>query len=195
METIEIPRNEYDELKSAAAKNGELTQRITGLEEAAAKVPDLEKQVDELEIGKKKAEDDLVGERTAREGLEEQARAQTLSSERLSKLGEPFRAKLPDSVKTRLEEQAKTMSDEDWTDRLEELAAMTGVKPDEPGEGGQGSGNGGSDAGTFTREETARANLGNRSGDSLEPSRVAVSTVLGGLFEQTRPQRREPAQK
>jgi hypothetical protein len=196
METIEIPRNEYDELKSAAAKNGELTQRITGLEEAAAKVPDLEKQVDELEIGKKKAEDDLASERTTREGLEEQARARALSSERLAKLGDPFKAKLPDSVKTRLEEQAKTMSDEDWTDRLEELAAMTGVKPDEQSEGGQGSGNGGSDAGTFTREETARANLGGGNGSGAqEPSRVAVSTVLGGLFEQTRPQRREPAQK
>lgn len=193
METIEIPRNEYDELKSQAAKIGELTGRIGGLEEAAAKVPDLEKQVEQLEIGKKKAEDDLTEERTKREGLEEQARAATLSTERLAKIGEPFKAKLPGSVKVKLEEQAKTLSEEDWTERLEELAEMTGVKPDAQGENGSGEG-GGSGAGTFTREETARANLSG-GGSSQEPSRVAVSTVLGGLFESTRPKPKEPAQR
>lgn len=194
METIEIPRSEYDELKAGATKISDLEKRITGLEETAAKVPDLEKQVEQAEIAKKKAEDERDDERKQREGLEEQARAQTLSGERLSKLGEPFTAKLPDSVKTRLSEQAKTMSDEDWAERLEELAAMTGVKPDEKGEG-KGDGGGGGSGGTFTREETARANLSGGSG-AQEPSRIAVSTVLGGLFEQTRPpQRREPAKR
>lgn len=211
METIEIPRSEYDELKAGASKIDELQQRVSGLEETAAQVPGLEKQIEELEIGKKKAEDEAADERTKREGLEEQARAATLSTERLSKLGEPFKDKLPDSVKARLEEQAKTMSDEDWTERLEELAAMTGTPPDsqrcDATSGGQRctmpDGHSGAhsfskeeSAGTFTREETARANLGGGSGGDQEPSRVAVSTVLGGLFEQTRPQpRREPAQR
>jgi hypothetical protein len=189
METIEIPRSEYDELKAGASKVGELEQRAGGLEEQAAKVPDLEKHVEELEISKKQAEDALVAETAKREGLEEQARAQTLSGERLAKLGEPFTGKLPDSVKGKLEEQAKTMSDEDWAERLEELAAMTGTQPDAQEDPGAAAG------ATFTREETARANLGGGNGGSQEPSRAAVSNVLGGLFEQTRPPRREPAQR
>jgi len=215
METIEIPRSEYDELKAGASKVGELEQRVGGLEETAARVPELESKVEELEIGKKKAEDDLAAETAKREGLEEQARALTLSTERLAKLGEPFRGKLPDTVKTKLEDQAKTLSDEDWTERLEELAAMTGTPPDSQrcdatdssgnrctmADGHSGSHSFSKEesaaaaGGTFTREETARANLGGGNGGSQEPSRAAVSTVLGGLFEQTRPQRREPAQR
>jgi hypothetical protein len=188
MDTIEIQRTEYDELRANATRAGELTQRVTGLEETAARLPALEKQVEELEIGKKKAEDDLAAERAKREQLEETARASTLADERLGKIGEPFKTKLPDSVKAKLEEQARTMSEEDWTERLEELAAMTGVKPDEqapaPGSGG-----------SFSREETARAQLGGGNGGAQEPSRTAVSTVLGGLLEQQRPKRPEPARK
>lgn len=195
METIEIPRTEYDELKLNGMRVTELTARQAGLEETAAKVPELEKQVEKLEVEKKTATDELAAAKTTIGEFEESARSATLSGERLGKLGDGFRAKLPDTIKATLNAQAKTMSDEDWAGRLEELAELTGVKSDEGApEGAAGAGGGG----TFSREEIARAGAGGSNGtggSSQTPSRTAVSTVLGGLLEGTRPKPPEPAKK
>lgn len=190
METIEIPRSEYDELKLNGQRMTELTARQAGLEETAAKVPALEAQIEKLEVEKKTATDELAAATTKIGAFEESARAATLSGERLGKLGDGFRAKLPDTIKAKLEEQAKSMSDEDWTGRLEELAQLLGVKPDEGAPAGAAE-----PAPTFSREETARAGGAVAPQPSQTPSRTAVSTVLGGLLETNRPRQPEPAKK
>lgn len=181
MEDITIPRSEYDALQAKAAKHDELALKVTGLEEAAAKVPGLEKELEESQIAAKKHEDDLTAERAKREKLEEEARSTEFASERLGNLGSEFVGKLPASVKTRLDEQAKKLSDEDWTARLEELAELVGVKSDAGEKGGEA-------AGTVTEEETARTNFGGApSPAAAAPSRAATESVLSGLLRQTRP--------
>lgn len=178
VDEITIKRSEYDELKANASKADELARQVTDLQEAAGKVGDLEKQVEELEIAKKKFEDEATEERSKRETLEEKARQSEFAADRLGKLGSEFVSKLPESVNTKLQEQARTMSDEDWSGRLEELATLVGVKSDagEPAKSGT----------TVTEEETSRTQFGG-SAPVSEPSRTAVSTVLGGLMKQTRP--------
>lgn len=180
--TMEIEDTRYQELIAAEAKLKEIQPRLTTAEESAAKVPDLERKVEELEVGKKAAEDLAAAEKTQRETLEETARATELASDRLGKLGKTFRAKLPESIRTKLDDQAKLLKDEDWKGRLDELAELVGVKPDEGGPEDAGSGAGAE----FTREEVARAGLsgggGSGSGggaDNAASPQVRRSVVAG----------------
>lgn len=135
---MEIEDSRYAELVAAEQKAKTLEPRVADLEEKAGKVDGLQTQVDKLEIDKKAAEDARDEEKSKRETLEETARAGTLAADRKGKLGTAFLEKLPDSIKTRLDEQAKTLSDEDWTSRLEELSELTGVKSDAKKDGGSG---------------------------------------------------------
>lgn len=200
---MDIEQKDYEALVAKAGKVDDLEKRLSTAEEISGKVPDLEKKVDELEVGKKKAEDDLAAANTKITGFEEQSRAATLSGERMGGLGTGFVAKLPDTVKTRLGEQAKTLSDEDWSARLEELSALVGVKSDDKGEGGSGaggSGGSGGSGGELSREELSRSGAGaggGNGGNGGEASRAATSTVVGGLLRKIGPQppKREPANK
>lgn len=187
VDEITIKRSEYDELKAQAAKADELSQKVAGLEEAASKTPGLEKQVEELEIKSKKYKDERNDERSKREKLEETARQAEFAGERLGKLGSDFTSKLPESVNTKLTEQARTLSDDDWTARLEELASLVGVKPD-AGEAGK------TGEGTVTTDETSRSQFGGSAAPAA-PSRTAVSSVLSGLARQVRPAQPTPAAK
>lgn len=173
MDTIEIKRSEYDELVAKANTVDPLAQRVSELEEKASAADELTSKVDKLEIEVKAAEDARDEEKAKREQLEEAARADELATERLGKLGGSFKAKLPEGVRTRLEEQAKTLSEEAWTERLDELAELTGVKPDEVGENDEGQE-------VFSEEETARAQIGTRGG-SGEPSPARRQAVMSGL--------------
>lgn len=182
---VELDDKRYEELIASEQKLKTSEARLADLEPKLAKSDEdlatANKKVDQLEIDKKKAEDDHAAEKAKRETLEETARASTLASERTGKLGTAFMAKLPEGVKTRLAEQAKTMKDEDWTARLDELAEMTGVKHDEAAaEGAEGQG-----AGTFSREEVARAQLGN-GGTSSSGGAVTAErrrSVVAGLIK------------
>jgi hypothetical protein len=119
--------------------------------------------------------------------LEEQANQVTLKDTRWNALGEGFTAKLGDFTKGRLQEQAKTLSDEDWDGRLKELEETAGVKrdaakdgvtppPDETGKDGR----------NFTLEEIASANGalnggGNNGGGAAAVSEIERSSVIGSL--------------
>jgi len=178
VDEITIKRSEYDELKATASRLAELSAKVTNLETAAARVPELERQLEALEISFKALTTERDAEKAAREKLEETARTAVLSTERVGKLGAAFTAALPETVKTRLGEQAKTMSDEDWTARLAELAELTKVQPDATAPAGTE---------TFVQTETARTQLGgNAAGSTGAPSRSSVSSVLSGLARQTR---------
>ena len=177
--TMEIEDREYQELVAAKAKLAELEPKLADAQEAAAKVPDLEKTVEKLEVEKKTAEDETAKVKGEKEALEETARAATLAGERLGKVGEPFKAKLPETVKAKLDEQAKTLSDEDWSARLDELAALTGVKPDAEASKDDKDNK---DKDTFTAEEIAASRLGGDGGPvTTEPSPEARRSVIGSL--------------
>jgi hypothetical protein len=176
VDTIEIKRSEYDELKTAAARVPDLEKKVSTLEESAGKVTDLERKVEETETAKVAAEKERGELKTKVQEHEETARAGELAKDRLGKLGKDFKAKLGDFAKQRLEEQAGKLSDEEWADRLKELEELAGVKPDAGGASTD------EDETTFSREETARANLGGGNGGSGEVSPAARKSVVTGLF-------------
>lgn len=120
--------------------------------------------------------------------LTETANQVTLKDTRWRALGTGFTAKLGDFTKGRLEEQAKTLSDEDWDNRLKELEETAGVKRDVVAEGDEKTNNGGGgDEKTFTLEEIANAGstLNGGGGAATLIDRTEQSSVigtLGGLF-------------
>lgn len=186
MDEITIKRSEYDELKMAVAKVTELAAKVSTLETEVAKVAKLEGDVEALEIAKKAAEDALATKTAELATLTEAALQATLSGDRTNKLGTAFLEKLPETVKTKLTEQAKSLSDEDWAGRLEELSALTGVKSDEGGAAPA--------AGSLTADETARTQFGGTT-SATTTSKAATSAVLGGLMRQVRPRPSQPAAK
>lgn len=170
MDEITIKRDEYDALKARPEK--------AQFDEATSKLAKAEQDLEQAEAAKAKAEkerDTAAGEKAK---LEEQAREIKLRDDRLTALGEGFKAKLGDKTKERLTEQAGAMSDEDWSARLEELEEAWDVKrdagkPDDDADGEQ--------AETFTPAETARFQ-GGSGGGSKNPEPAEVASVVGGLF-------------
>lgn len=192
MSKIEIDRSEYDELKAKAAKVDDLTARVADLEEKAGAAEQLQKDKDKLEIDLKAAEDSRDEERGAKEKLEETARAVDLSADRVSKLGSKFLKALPESIRTRLEDQAKELKDEDWTARLEELAELVKVKSDEVLDGDEAAEDD-KDRGTFSRDETAAAGVSTReNGGSGQVSGARRRTTVGSLANKLKS---KPAEK
>lgn len=188
MEDITITRDEYATLVAKAEKHDELSARVTALEETASKVEKLESDLEAEQLKSKKFKDQRDEARAEKAKLEETAAAETLGSERMGKLGAAFLAKLPDAIKARLTEQARTMADDKWTERLEELSALVEVAHDE---GAPASDENAGDV--FTAEETARTQMGTGSKPATEPTTAARSQVLGGLLRSVRPE--APAQK
>lgn len=177
MDTIEIERSEYDQLKADAGKLADLGARASAAEEQAAKVPELERQIEQAEAAKLRAEQERDELKGKVELAEEQARTAELAKERLGKLGGAFKARLGEFTRSRLEAQAGTLSDEDWDGRLKELEETSGVARSDGGVPGD------ADADTFTREELARSGASS-SGGSTGPSPEARSTVVGALLKQ-----------
>lgn len=181
---MELDDKRYEELVAKAGKVDGLETRVSELESEVADAAEVAKKLETAEVAQKKAEDELAAETKKREALEETANQTTLASERLGKLGSAFAAKLPESITDRLKDQAKTMKDEDWTARVEELAEMTGVKPDEKLPDDETK-NGG---GTFSKEEIAASQFGsggngggNGGGGGKEPTAERRRSVVAGL--------------
>lgn len=182
---MEIDDKRYEELVAAEQAKKGLEARVADLEPVAAKVPDLERDLEAEQIAKKAAEDLATEEKGKRERLEETARAATLAGERTGKLGSKFVAKLPASIKTRLDEQAKTLSEDDWTARLDELSQLVGVKSDEQADGSSGGSGSGEDE--FSADELAGAGFSGTGGNggSGEVSPERRKSVIGGLAKLT----------
>lgn len=179
MAEITIEQSEYDRLKAAEV-------RVNDLEEAKKTA---EKDVETAEAAKVKAEGERDAEKKEREKAEEKARRSELRDERWGKLGAGFVAKLGDKTKAKLQEQAGTLSDEEWSTRLEEVSELTGVKSDAEAEegaskgAGKPEGNGADEGETFGEEEIARAAFGGtKPEDSTEPSEGERGAVMKGLF-------------
>lgn len=139
---IQIDKAEYDALQARP------TMELLDTERARADAAEHKLEASEAQVvtltTESAAKDTKIAE------LEQGESARVLATERLSKLGTGFMAKLGETAKAKLPTQAASMQDAEWTERVAELAEMTGVAPDtattETAAG----------APVFTPEETAR---------------------------------------
>jgi hypothetical protein len=187
---MEIEDSKYQELVAKAGKVDDLSAKLATAEETAAKVPELTTKLEQTEAEKKAAEAERDDFKKKHEDAEETAAKHELSKTRLGGLGKGFTEKLGEFTRGRLEEQAGTLTDEEWDGRLQELEETAGVKRDAAGEDGSGAGSGGSggssgDGVLGTREETARSAAGNggggEGGGGGEPTDAARRSVVGSL--------------
>lgn len=169
MDTIEIKRDEYDELK--ARPEGK------ELDELAAKLTQAEKDLEAAEAAKVKAETEKAELQGKLNAAEEQARQATLRDERLDALGEGFVAALGEKTKDRLRKQAGSLADDEWTARLDELEELTGKKRDL---GKANPATSTSADSTFTTDEVARFQGGGAS-DAHIPTVNERRSVFAGL--------------
>lgn len=189
MGEITIEQSEFAELQQRPSKE-ELAAAVKRAEDAEEAKAEAEKKAEEAEVAQKKAEDEKAEADKKLKEAEEAANQAELADSRYSKLGSKFLAKLPESIASKLKEQAKTFKDEEWSSRLEELSELVDVKPDEKlskeeeaeaKENGDGKGEGDE----FSAEEIAAAGAGRDSGGSgKEPTPQARAGVFSGLFEQ-----------
>jgi hypothetical protein len=175
---LDTLRKERDDAKAEATAAAQAKQEAEGKVEAA-------------EAAKVAAEEKAQQAETKVTTLEETARATALRDERIGALGDKFLERVGETARTRLQEQAKSMSDEDWNGRLTELEEIAQVKRDEKKDGStppaENNGGGNGDGPTFGSEELARLGSGvtggggQPSGNGSEPSRVARKSVASGL--------------
>lgn len=178
---MDIDQAKYDELMGRPSKE-ELAAEKDRADKAETALETANKAVEAAEIAQKKAEKENDETKAAKEAAEETVRASEMASERLGKLGKDFKAALGENTTKRVEEQAKSLKDDEWESRLVELEELTSKKRDEGGEATAASTTATGD-GNVTAEETASARLGTGGGggSGAAPSTVARGTVVGGL--------------
>lgn len=169
METVEIAKTEYDELRARPSRQE--------LDDLAAKLADAESATEAAEAAQKAAEAEAETAKAKVEGFEEQARQSALRDERFNALGSAFVAGLGEKTKERLQNQAQSMSDEDWTARLDELEELTGKKRDEGTDPADAS----KTDQTFTAAEVAAFQATSRTQSTDEPLPAQRRSVLNGL--------------
>lgn len=188
MALVQIEQSELDTLR----RERDDARKRADDEKAARQ--DAEKKVEDAEAAKVKAETEKATAEKAAKDLEEERAAAALKEKRVGELGEGFTAKLGEFTRSRLTEQAKTYSDQDWDDRLKELEESAGVKRDaakdgsEPTSAGTSAGttsSGSSSGETFADEEVARF-VGHTGGGRQQPASGAASpaqtsSVVSGL--------------
>jgi hypothetical protein len=187
VETVEISKSEYESLQADKAKLAETETKLNDAETAKAEA---EKTVETLETEKKAVEDEKAEAEKKVKTFEEKEQKSELANERIGGLGSEFLSKLGENTRKRVDEQAGTMSDDDWEARLTELEEMSDTKRDAKKEGDEGeeSGDkGGGKGGTeFSREEVARSQAGGKGGGGeggSEPSRTQRRSVIDGLIK------------
>jgi hypothetical protein len=189
---MEIEDRRYEELVAAEAKAKQLETELATAQTEAAKVPDLERKVEETETAKVAAEQERDTHKAKVEELEETARVSTLAKERIGALGGDFLGKFGEFAKGKLEETAGKATDEEWDAYLKEREEMAGVARDagEKG-GGAAAGGGASGDGTFTAEEVARSGAGSggsgNGGGAQAPTREKQRSVVAGLLRKAEP--------
>lgn len=127
-----------------------------------------QRKVEETETKLKTTESERETAKQETAKLQELADQTKLADARLGTLGTGFTAKLGDFTKQRLNEQAKTYSDQEWDDRLKELEEQAAVKRDDKGDStpatppAPGSTESASSNGSpvFTEEELAKLRTG-----------------------------------
>lgn len=179
MDPIEISKQEYNELLAAKAERDGAVKRADTADEAVealeAQVADLKPKVEAAEAAKTAAEERAEAAEAKATEADERSAADTLASERFEALGDGFKSKLGDKTKASLEAQARTMSNEDWSARIEEVAEAYGVEATAAGDN--------KDETVFNREEVAASKV-TATGDK-SPSREAQGSVVAGLYDKS----------
>lgn len=164
METIEIKRSEYDELKARPTREDfdAMKDKAT---EAEASRDEAVKAHEAAEVAKKAAEDAKAEADKELASLKTEAEADEMAKERMEAVDAELAGALPESIKGRLEKQARSMSDDEWSERITELSELVKVEPKSK-EGGQ----------TFTSEEISKFNGQGKNGDtSVDASQLGAA--------------------
>jgi hypothetical protein len=197
--TMEIDDREYADLIAAKSERDSLKGRVGDLEVEAAKVPDLQKQIETTEAEKVKAEGERDAAAAKVQEAEERANKQTLRDERWEKLGSGFTTKIDGmpTTKANLLRDAEGLDENAWDARLKEVEEATATKRDAKKEGDDDKGgkddkddkggDGGNDRenAIFRQEEVARFQGGG--GGGAATSRVQTPgerrSVMAGLLK------------
>lgn len=189
MGLVQIEQSELDTLrKERDDARAETVTKTQAAEQAAQeKIKAAEKAAEDAEAAKVAAETAKAASDAALTAKNEELAKAELKEQRMGSLGDAFTAKIDGmpTVKAKLPEQAQTLDDTAWDERLKELEEVTAVKRDAKKDGSSAENNGGG-GDTFAREELAR--LGGSKAPNLTsgPStaeRGQVVGALGGLFK------------
>jgi hypothetical protein len=194
MDPIEISREEYAELQKRPTPEELAAEKLRADNAETAKA-EAEQKAEEKEAEAQREKDRADAAEAKVTAAEEDKAKDDLAKERLGKLGQGFLAKVGDFTRSRVEDQARTLSEEDWEARLKELEESTQVARDEggpaaPADEGASTppSGGGAKPGEFSREEVARAHAGNGGGPSgEEPTPEKRTSVMRGLMPSKTP--------
>lgn len=178
MDEITLARSEYDRIVKERDDAVARAQTVASERDTAAEAQKAaEREQEAAETAKVQAETKVTELEGKVNLAEEAARQGQLADERFNALGSGFTAKLGEKTKGRLKTQASALSDDEWSERLDELEEMAGVKRDEGGEPTDNS-----DGKTFTDEEVARSKTGTSTNEPTEPSVTMRRSVIQGLL-------------
>jgi hypothetical protein len=175
---LDTLRKERDDARSdATTAKQEVETHKSAAEEAATKL-------EQAEAAKVAAEEAKVSAEKERDTAKEESAQAELKDKRLADLGDGFKSKIESmpTTKSKLEEQAKTLSDDDWDSRLSEIEELASVKRD-AGKSESDKDDEDKDE-TFTSEELASLDLGQGGGDpagSGVADRRESASVVGKL--------------
>ena len=126
--TIEIEQSKYDELTARPTQEQleEVRKELSALADEKTK---LEDAAEKLEIENKKVSDELAEANAKISEAAEAVAQDELAKERLAEVSKDLTNALTEKIKSRLAEQARVLSDEDWSDRIEELSELVDVDP------------------------------------------------------------------
>lgn len=187
MGLVQIEQSELDTLrKERDDARGEAQTQKTAAETAQAEKTAAETAAEQAEAAKTAAEGERDQAKQELTAKNEELAGVALKDKRIGELGEGFTSKLGDFTKSRLNEQAGKLSDEDWDNRLKELEETAKVKRDDgkkPDETAPVTPPGDT---LFEREEVARLNVTPESAPTT-PSRQEQSSVVGSLASAFKP--------
>lgn len=130
MTKVEIDKAEYDELVAAKAELKAMQRKVGELEPKAAEAEELETKLTEAEVKTQEAQTEAQAAKDELAALKEERAADELAAERLSKLPAEVAKKLPSSTAGRLAKKARSLSEEEWTEEVAEVAQLLGIKAD-----------------------------------------------------------------
>lgn len=189
MGLVQIEQSELDTLRGERdTARTDLAAEVTKREEAERATVAAETAKSEAETAKKTADDALAAE------TEKSAKAE-LKTKRLKGLGDGFKAKLGEFTTARLDEQAESLSDDEWDNKLKELEEVTAVKRDAKKDGGGSETETPEEKAAREAAEAAEGNKdlapeelagllpgqGNGNGDGKAPTDRERSSVVGSL--------------
>ena len=191
--TVDIEDSKYEAMVAARS---EADSKITTL---VAEVAEKDRKIETLEADASKAQGALEAEKKRADTAEEDKRVAAMRDDRINALGTGFVAALAKREVTNrnVKAQAASLTDEDWTARLEELEESLGLKrdaklDDKPEEKNK-EGEGGTTAkdklpeGLFSKEAVASSRVGHTSeivaSEQEEPSLHARQGAMRGLIK------------